>query len=554
MQSTNNYQTEAVIVGGGLAGITTALELLDKGRRVLLLDRGRLEIFGGLANRAFGGVMLVDTPLQRLNRIHDSADIALADWENFAEFDEADYWPRQWAGHYINRCVPEVYEWLGRYGVRFFPAVQWPEKGLFIPGNSVPRYHVLWGTAQHMTQCLIKALNNHQNSHKLTVNFAHRVETLEMDEGRVCGCRGVNEETGQPFSVSAEHVVLASGGITGNLDKVRQHWPGTWNPAPATMLNGSHPHNDGALHDEVATLGGQLTHLDKQWNYAAGVHHPRPQYAHHGLSLIPCRSAIWTDYSGRRIGPLPLMTGYDTRYLCEQVSRQPQPYTWQILNRRIALKELAVSGAEHNPSIQQRQLIPFLLEVLLGNHWLYKEMTRHCKDFVIAGNLDELAAGMNRLTGEEHVQPDVLGREIERYDSQITNGLHNDDQLRRIRQLRSWSGDRVRTCNFQPVLDPKAGPLLAIRLHLITRKTLGGMQTDLNSQVLDTLGHPIDGLFAVGEASGFGGGGSSGHRSLEGTCLSGCILTAKAAARAISSGIRVEKTYQPPRLVAGARS
>lgn len=533
-----NFQTDVVIIGGGLAGIVTAIELLDRGKKVLLLDAGKEAIFGGLARRAFGGMWLVDTPLQRRNRIRDSAALALEDWLRYAELGEHEHWPRQWAERYIERCVPDVYEWLKGYGVGFFPAAQWPEKGLHGPGNSVPRYHVLWGTSQYMTLQLIRALERHPQRHKLDMRFHYRVHGLYHSDQSVSGCHGQDELNLTRFAVSADHVVMACGGITGNLQQVRQHWPSEWPAAPAQMLNGCHPNNDGRMHEVVADIGGRLTHLDKHWNYAAGVRHPRPHYENEGLSLIPCRSALWMDYQGRRIGPQPLITGFDTRDLCYQVVRQPRPYTWHVMNRRIALKELAVSGAEHNPSIRDRKLLPFLLDVLRGNRWLYREMTTACPDFIVANDVHGLARKMNDLAGTQDVNPRVLEQEIARYDARVARGrpYHNDDQLRRIAQLRSWTGDRARTCNYARILDPRSGPLLAARLQLITRKTLGGMQTDLDSRVIGDRGVAIDGLYAVGEAAGFGGGGISGMRSLEGHCLPACIMNAQSAARAIAAG------------------
>jgi len=133
---------------------------------------------------------------------------------------------------------------------------------------------------------------------------------------------------------------------------------------------------------------------------------------------------------------------------------------------------------------------------------------------------------------------DVLAEEIRRYDEAARRPRrdHDDDQLRRIAHLRRYRGDRLRTCKFASIDDPRAHPLIAIREQIITRKSLGGIQTDLQSRVLDTSGKPIAGLFAVGEAAGFGGGGVHGKRSLEGTFLGGCVLTARAAAAAICVG------------------
>ncbi|TJY56207.1 FAD-binding dehydrogenase [Sinimarinibacterium sp. CAU 1509] len=531
------YRTETAIIGGGLAGVVTALELLDRNRNVLLLERGGADGVGGLANEAFGGVHLVDTPLQRLQGVRDSRTLALADWHSFAEFDADDHWPRQWAEYYVERCRPDVYDWLRRYGVSFFPAVQWVERGWYRPGNSVPRYHVVWGTARHLTQVLVAALREHPQRNRLQVLCGHTVHELTYHGRAVTGCAGETADGGA-FAVDAEHIVVASGGITGNLARVRANWPRDWGAAPDMLLNGSHPEADGAMHDAVAALGGRVTHLDQMWNYAAGVRHPRPRFDGHGLSLIPCKSALWMDHRGVRIGPEPLVTGFDTRHLVQRVAALEKPYSWQVLNWRIAARELAVSGAEHNPDIRDRRFMSFLVNILSGNPRLIRQMVMECADFVTAKSVSELAEKMNQLAGSSDVDAGVLEAEIRRYDDNISRGprFHNDDQLRRIAQLRRWLGDRVRTCRFQRILDPAALPLIAVRLRVVTRKTLGGIQTDLGGRVLDAFGMPLQGLYAVGESAGFGGGGSSGKRSMEGTCLSGCILTGQAAAAAIAAG------------------
>ncbi len=537
MTSSVPQRADAIIIGGGITGIVTALRLLEAGKRVLLLDRGSEQNLGGLAMQAFGGMALVDTPLQRLNGIRDSADIALADWYSFAEFGADDLWPRRWAEHYVTRCVPEVYEWLRHYGLHFIPSVQWVERGGLRRGNTLPRYHVLWGTSQRMTTTLLRALRDHPRRQALQILCGHTVHELMLRDRHVVGCAGIDATSGAPFEAQAEHVVIASGGITGDLAKVRANWPRDWGAPPQTLLNGSHPPADGMLHEAVAAIDGRVTHLEQMWNYAAGVHHPRPQFPQHGLSLIPCKSALWMDHRGRRIGPEPLVTCYDTHAMVEQIARRQYPYTWQILNRRIAVRELAASGAEHNPLIRDRRAFAFALQLLRGNRELVDELTRECEDFVVASNLPNLARRMNTLAGNDWISPDVLESEIQPYDEQIARGrrFHNDEQLRRIAHLRQWTGDRLRTCAFQRILDPDAGPLIAIREFILTRKSMGGIQTDLGSRVLDTSGQPIPGLLAAGEAAGFGGGGANGKRSLEGTFLSGCILTAQTAARTIAS-------------------
>lgn len=530
---------DVVIVGAGLAGLVTALELLRCGRRVALLDRQGHPQLGGLAHHAFGGMALVGTPEQRWSGIRDTPEIALADWLSFANFGPDDVWPRRWAEHYVTRCVPEVHEWLKAMGVRFMPAVQWVERGWLRPGNTLPRYHVLWGSSRHMTQAVVRAVQQAgQGPGRLTVLTDHRVDRLiQQGNGRVTGVAGLDEAKGRPFELQAAHTVVATGGMTGNLERVRAHWPVEWGQAPENLLNGSHPTADGLMHDEVAEAGGRVTHLDQMWHYVAGVRHPQPHFEGHGLSLVPPKSALWLDPDGRRIGPEPFITGFDTRAMVERVSQAGWPYTWQVLNRRIADKELAASGADHNTAIRDRKRLAFVRQLLRGQPALVDELLQQCPDVIQAPDLPTLVQRMNQLAGNQRLHIDVVAQEIHPYDEQIRRGprFQNDDQLRRIEQLRRWTGDRVRTCKNQPIVDHKAGPLMAIRCQVLTRKSMGGIQTDLLSRVLSLGGDPIAGLYAAGEAAGFGGGGSNGEGSLEGTFLSGCILTGRAAARTIDS-------------------
>ena len=530
-----SYRSEVLIVGGGIAGIATALDLLDGGKSVVLLDRDEDALFGGLARESFGGMFFVDSPEQRRQGMRDSPELALRDWCSFAEFGPDDHLPRAWAEAYVHRCTPDVYRWVRKYGVRFMPVINWVERGEFRPGNSLPRFHMVWGTGKELTERLIAALRKHTNAGRLTLRFGHRVEQLRLQNGEVCGAQGVDEKSGIPFEASAEQVVVATGGINGNLDLVRRHWHADWNKPPAQLLNGSHRYADGTMHQAVADAGGKLTHLDKMWNYAAGVHHPRPRKPQHGLSLVPPRSALWLNWRGERMGPQPLVSGFDTRRLVTDICAQERPYSWQVLNRRIALKELAVSGAEFNPSIRDKKIFAFLGDILFGNRWLVDELTQHCPDFVMAATLPELVEKMNALQGDGSVQRGAVEDAVGHYDATIARGcsLMNDEQLRRIAALRQYRGDRVRLCKFQRIQDDKALPLIAIRAFITSRKSLGGIQTDLHSRVLNPAGQPIPGLYAVGEAAGFGGGGLHGLRALEGTFLGGCILSGRVAAKAI---------------------
>jgi predicted oxidoreductase len=527
------YAAGVVIAGGGIAGISAALEALGRGRRVLLLDRDDESRFGGLAPDSFGGIWFADTPLQRRIGIRDSVDLGLRDWLSFAEFGPEDRWPREWAEAYVNRANGEVYDWLRGLGAQFMPMPLWVERGLHVPGNSVPRWHLVWGTGSTLHEVLERALRGHPARNNLDLRFGHRVDEMLVSNGVVTGCRGVIEATGTPFEAAAESVIIAAGGINGDVDRARRHWHADWGRPPAVLLNGSHRFADGRLHDAAAALGASITHLEWQWNYAAGVRHWRPRKPGHGLSLVPPKSALWLNWRGERIGPMPLVTGYDTHDLVAQICRQDRQYSWQLLNRRIALRELAISGSEFNPAFRERNRLKVLRDLLFGNRWLLDEMQRNCEDVVVAETLPELVERMNALSGDAAVDFDTVSDAAHAYDACIDRGprFHNDEQLRRIEFARRWPADRLRTCRFQRILERRAGPLIAIREFIVSRKSMGGLQTDLQSRVLGGNGQPIPGLFAAGEAAGFGGGGMNGKRGLEGTFLGGCIFGGRIAGR-----------------------
>ena len=331
------YQTDVLIIGGGLAGLVTALELLDSDRRVLLLDRDEPSRLGGLARESFGGVTMIGTPHQKRTGIQDSPELALADWTHTAEFEAGDAWPRQWAQYYVHHSLQEIYHWLSRRSVGFFPVVHWVERGLYTPGNSVPRFHMVWGTGQGLIDGIVHHIEKHPHRKNLEIRFRQAVRSLEFQDGRVTGCQGLDEGSNTDFTVVAENVVVATGGISGSLKRIRENWFKPWGPPPEKMLNGSHRYADGTLHDAAQLAGAQVTHLDRQWNYAAGVHHPYRNKPDHGLSLVPPKSALWVDATGRRFGPVPLVTAFDTRFLVEQVCLSPDKYSWQILNRKIAI-------------------------------------------------------------------------------------------------------------------------------------------------------------------------------------------------------------------------
>ena len=526
-------QADVVVAGGGLAGIVTALEALRAGKSVTLVDRDTPERLGGLALWAFGGMALVGTPLQARAKIHDTPETALRDWIRFGELAPEDKYPMQWARYYVEHSRVRVHDWLRGEGIRFMPAVNWVERGLYGEGNSLPRYHIVWGTSRELTRRLIAALRE-AGGGRLTILHRHRVAQLDFAAGRMTGAIAIDEQSGVEVRLDAPAVVLAMGGINGSHEQVRANWPKN-RPKPATMLNGAHPFADGKLHRLAADLGAQIARAGEMWNYAAGFPHPHPHFEGHGLSAIPCKSALWLNHRGERIGPQPLVTGFDTHWLCRRVAEQEKPWTWHLLNWRIATREFAISGAEHNQRIRDKQFPLFLKETLLGNHRLIKQMAAESRHFLVDDTLQGLAAKMNALTCSHDVNPEVLQATADAFDANFANGnkLHNDDQIRRILHARQWGPDRLRTCAPAPLQKQGAGPFIAIQMQLITRKSLGGLRTDLQSRVLDAAGAPIAGLYCVGEAAGFGGGGASGKRSLEGSFLPGCILTARAAARSI---------------------
>ena len=531
------YRADAIIAGGGLAGLATALELLDQGLKVLILDRDTEDRLGGLAKRSFGGVMFVDNPHQRKLGVRDTPDLAWSDWQSFADFGAEDEWPRRWARTYVERSTEDIFEWLTAFGVKFLPVVNWAERGLFRPGNSVPRWHIAWGTGFAIIEALVEALDRHPHRNRLEIRFRHRVERLLIEAGRVVGCSGILEDEERGFEARCEHLVLASGGICGgDLSKVKANWYKPWGKPPETLLNGSHQYADGLLHDEAERHGAALTHLDRQWHYAAGVHQRHADRPNDGISLVPPRSALWTDARGRRFGPVPLMGYCDTRWLVEQICRTREQYSWQVLNWKIAIKELAVSGCDYMTAFRNKRKLQLVKEVLFGNTALVNRLIEDSQDFVVADTLTDLMDKMDALSLEgASIDRDGMESDIRAYDAQISRGrpYFNDDQLRRIANFRQYKGDRLRTCAFQKILDPKARPLIAVREFILSRKSLGGIQTDLGSRVLDESGGPIPGLYAVGETAGFGGGGIHGKGSLEGTFLGSCVLNGRFAGRTI---------------------
>ena len=540
--SVQKYDSEVVIAGGGLAGIVTAYELLDRGHRVLLVDKDKQENFGGLAKQSFGGVHMIDTPHQRRLKIKDSPELAWRDWQSVAAYESCDEWPRLWGKFYCENSREYIFDFLSTKKVSFLPLVNWAERGIYGPGNTVPRWHITWGTGYEIVDRMLQALEAHPQRKNLELMFDTEVSAIETANGRAIGLHGRSMTSGANFSIAAEHVVIASGGICGgDLSKLRANWHKPWGDPPKKILNGAHDFGDGMLHDRVAEAGGALTHMDLHWHYAAGVHHPAKRRPEDGLSLVPPRSALWLNARGERImnpGPMPVYG--DTRQLVESVLRQPGQYSWQVMNWKIAIRELGVSGCDYMTAFRFKDRRALVKSVLFGNKELVQRLIRECPDDIVAAeSLPELMEKMDAksLYG---IRFDCARMEatVREWDAMIARGptYHNDEQLRRIANFRNYRGDKIRTCNFQQILDPRARPLIAIREFILARKSLGGIQTDLQCRVLRAGdGQPIPGLYAVGEAAGFGGGGIHGKGSLEGTFLGGCILTGRVAGRSIGS-------------------
>lgn len=534
MQSTNTvrYHADVIVVGGGLAGLVATIELLTRGRKVLLLERDNQTNLGGMAKNSFGGIMLVGSKSQKRSGIKDSCELALADWLRYAEFSEEDTWPQRWAQYYVEHSIDIIYEWLKKRKIRFLPVVNWPERGMFVKGNSVPRWHIAWGTGFQIIKNTILALNEHINKKNLSVQFGHKVTNFILQNKKVIGCRGDYETSPtRSFEAYSDATVIACGGICGgDLSFLKKSWDEKKGAIPQVVLNGSHRYADGLLHDSAHSIGASLVNLDKHWHYAAGIHHPdkTPDVSGKGLSLVPPRSALWLNALGERIGPTPLVSYTDTSYLVDTILKQPGQYSWQVLNWNIAIRELAVSGCQYMTSFLKRNKLKLLRDVLFGNKSLVNRLIRESNDIVVANSLEELVKKMKGLTQGEslNVSKDAVLNSVRNYDSMLSGSSCSDFQFKKIMEFKKYKGDRIRIAKSQKIEDRKALPLIAIREFILSRKSLGGIETNLACQVLRHDDKSvIPGLYAIGEASGFGGGGIHGKRSLEGTFLGSCILT-----------------------------
>ncbi|MEV6063163.1 FAD-binding dehydrogenase [Nocardia asteroides] len=547
---------DVIVVGAGLAGLVATHELTSRGKRVLVVDQENAANLGGQAFWSFGGLFLVDSPEQRRLGVHDSFDLAWSDWTGSAGFDrldDEDSWAQRWARAYVEFAAGEKRSYLTEHGISFLPSVGWAERGDLRAdghGNSVPRFHIAWGTGTGVVGPFTDSALRAADRGLVTFRHRHRVDELVVTDGAVSGIRGAvladdDAERGAPsnrdvtgeFEFSAAAVVLATGGIGGNHDIVRRHWPERMGTPPATMITGVPAYVDGRMLDIAADAGVRLVNRDRMWHYTEGIQNWNPVWPGHAIRILPGPSSLWFDALGRRL-PAPYLPGYDTlgtlRHLRTTPDLVPHDHSWFITTQRIIAKEFALSGSEQNPDITARNRKAIVKERVLSKKapGPVEAFKQHGADFVVADTLDDLVAKMNGLTDQPLLSPAGIRAQIEARDLQVDNPYSKDAQLQGIHNSRRYLGDRLmRTTAPHRVLDPAAGPLIGVKLHVLTRKTLGGIQTDLGSRALDASGTPIPGLFAAGEAAGFGGGGVHGYNSLEGTFLGGCIFSGRAAGR-----------------------
>ena len=549
-----NDETDVIIVGAGLAGLVAAAELVDAGRRVIILEQEPEASLGGQAFWSFGGLFLVNSPEQRRLGIRDSHDLALQDWMGSAGFDrEEDLWPRRWAEAYVDFASGEKYAWLRGQGIRLFPVVQWAERGGYLAngyGNSVPRFHVTWGTGPGVIEPFVRRVREGERQGLVRLCFRHRVTALSMSSGVVDGVEGEvlepsTAQRGMPssrtvvgaFHLKAQAIIVTSGGIGANHDLVRRNWPQWLGPTPTRLISGVPDHVDGHMLEVVAQSGGHLINPDRMWHYPEGIHNYAPIWSRHAIRILSGPSPLWLDARGHRL-PIPLFPGFDTLGALQHITTGGYDYSWFLLNQRIIRREFALSGSEQNPDLTGRSILKTLSRVLPGAPGPIEAFKRKGVDFVVQRRLPDLVRGMNDLAGEPLIDLSELEQEIVARDREIRNPFSKDAQVTAIRGARAYLGDRlIRVAKPHRLLDPAAGPLIAVRLSILTRKTLGGLKTDLTGRVLQANDEPIPGLYAAGEVAGFGGGGVHGYRALEGTFLGGCLFSGRVAGRAVARAV-----------------
>lgn len=555
MATTPTHDADVLVIGWGLAGLVAAAEACAAGRSVVIVDQEPRANLGGQAFWSFGGLLFVDSPEQRRLGIRDSLELARQDWFATAGFDrDEDRWPRRWAEAYLDFAHGEKRAWLRQKGVGFFPVVGWAERGGYTatgPGNSVPRFHITWGTGPGLLAPFQQAVERGEAEGRITVLPRHRVTALTTRDGAVTGAsgdvlapsgtaRGVasSRETVGAFEVRAGATVVASGGIGGDHDLVRRQWPARLGTPPEHMISGVPAYVDGSMQPVSAAAGARLINGDRMWHYVEGIQNWDPVWPQHGIRILPGPSSIWLDATGQRL-PVPLFPGFDTLGTLAHLRATGHDHSWFVLSQRIVEKEFTLSGSEQNPDLTGKDL-PLLVRSRLGSGAAgpVQAFLDRGVDFVVRRTLGELVEGMRALPGGDALDGELVRREVEARDREMDNDFTKDAQIAMLRSARAYRGDRlIRTASPHRILDPAAGPLIAVKLHVLTRKSLGGIETDLSSRALSADGEPIPGLYAAGEAAGFGGGGMHGYRALEGTFVGGCLFSGRIAGRAAAGAV-----------------
>jgi predicted oxidoreductase len=554
-------KSDVIIVGAGLAGLVAAHELTSRGKTVALVEQENEANLGGQAWWSFGGLFLVDSPEQRRLRVRDSFDLAWSDWQGSAQFDrlgDEDSWAVKWARAYVEFAATEKRSWIAAQGIGLTPVVGWAERGDLRAGghgNSVPRFHVAWGTGTGVVRPFIASAQRAAEAGRLTFYHRHRIDEITTSNGAVTGVRGTilapddsargvasNREELGDFELAAQAVIITTGGIGGNQGLVREYWPARLGEPPTNMVTGVPAYVDGRGIDIAAAAGARLVNRDRMWHYTEGLHNWDPVWPGHGIRILPGPSSLWLDALGRRL-PAPCLPGYDTigtlKYLRTTADIARYDHSWLVLTERILAKEFALSGSEQNPDITSGSKREVLRQRLAkGVPGPVEAFRRKGEDFVVADTIEELVARMNSLTDEPLLDAALVRRQVEARDLQVANRFSKDAQVQGIRNSRAFLGDRLsRTARPHRFLDPAQAPLIGVKIHILTRKSLGGIQTDLESRALSPGGQPVPGLYAAGEAAGFGGGGVHGYNSLEGTFLGGCLFSGRQAGRAAAAAV-----------------
>lgn len=555
MSTAPTHSTDVLIIGWGLAGLVAAGEALAAGKRVTIVDQEPRTNLGGQAWWSFGGLFFIDSPEQRRFGIKDSIELARQDWFGTAGFDrEEDAWPKRWAEAYLQFAADEKRAWLRSKDVGFFPVVGWAERGGYTatgPGNSVPRFHITWGTGPGIVAPFRAAVEQGEAEGRLTILPRHKVTALLSSGGAVTGAAGdvlapsgaargkaSSREVVGAFEILAGATVISSGGIGGNHDLVRKQWPARLGTPPETMLTGVPAYVDGSMQPVSEAAGARLINGDRMWHYVEGIQNWDPVWPDHGIRILPGPSSVWLDATGTRL-PVPLFPGFDTLGTLAHLRATGHDHSWFVLSQQIIEKEFTLSGSEQNPDLTGKDL-PLLVKSRLGKGAAGPVQAFMDKgaDFVVRDSLGELIAGMKALPGGDVLDAERVRFEIEARDREIDNDFTKDAQIAMLRSARAYRGDKlIRTAAPHRILDPKSGPLIAVKLHVLTRKSLGGIETDLDARALGANGEPIPGLYAAGEASGFGGGGVHGYRALEGTFVGGCLFSGRIAGRAAAAAL-----------------